>query len=577
MSSFNKAVKGFFDDLVAEENTTTRRYFVYLNEAIAEFFEVGSMQNAYEVYRWFLDIYHINYADKASFLDLLDAMSKYEENVATMNDHQRDHYVHSVNVFLLGLYVYRCNSNYRKCFATQIEKRCENPHYVAIDEEFLFCWGIASLFHDIGYPLEIVSTQIRKYVEFVASVSEESSDAEPFIDFMNFPALDSIQLTNPRLIEVPHSMQSSQTAAASKEIKPTDILAHNLHLSFGLDAADINAAIQGYLRYMQKSRFLDHGFFSAIIVLKWYGELLQHSVAPSSLLFNEIALSSEAILLHNYYAGTLMKSPHDFGTLSPETNALAYLLILCDESQEWNRKIFGEKDLKKLLFINNAQIKVDENSLEIKYVTEAGVFPDDFPQLRKAALYKRLNVEQLFSSGINIYAETVSGYYLEHSLGYLVMPRLLVNHLEQLAQIMVHEDYVAKQKERDPNQTLEYETWDSLPPSMKYSNIRQGAAISDKLSRIRCYLDNEGEANKEVVAFSDQEIEYLAEYEHELWVKEREESGWTFGKVKDTKKKLSPYLVSYGELSDDIKELDRDTIRNIIPLTNAIGYKVYRI
>ena len=60
-----------------------------------------------------------NYAEgEEGFSDLLDTLKSYEENAATLLDKQRDHYVHSVNVFLLGLAVYAVNPRYREVFRT---------------------------------------------------------------------------------------------------------------------------------------------------------------------------------------------------------------------------------------------------------------------------------------------------------------------------------------------------------------------------------------------------------------------------------------------------------------------------
>ncbi len=51
--------------------------------------------------------------------------------------------------------------------------------------------------------------------------------------------------------------------------------------------------------------------------------------------------------------------------------------------------------------------------------------------------------------------------------------------------------------------------------------------------------------------------------------------GWTYGEAKDNENKISPYLVPYDELSEEIKNLDRDTIRNIPALLGMIGMAVY--
>lgn len=42
---------------------------------------------------------------------------------------------------------------------------------------------------------------------------------------------------------------------------------------------------------------------------------------------------------------------------------------------------------------------------------------------------------------------------------------------------------------------------------------------------------------------------------------------------KNVEQKLTPYLIPYEQLSGEIKELDRDTIRNIPALLKMIGMK----
>ena len=42
-------------------------------------------------------------------------------------------------------------------------------------------------------------------------------------------------------------------------------------------------------------------------------------------------------------------------------------------------------------------------------------------------------------------------------------------------------------------------------------------------------------------------------------------------------KKLSPYLIPYDELPEDVRQMDRDAIDNILPLFHEIGLRVYRM
>jgi len=50
-----------------------------------------------------------------------------------------------------------------------------------------------------------------------------------------------------------------------------------------------------------------------------------------------------------------------------------------------------------------------------------------------------------------------------------------------------------------------------------------------------------------------------------------------FGDQVDAVRKISPYLIPYDKLKDEIKDLDRDTIRNIPELLRRIEMKAVEI
>jgi len=88
-----------------------------------------------------------------------------------------------------------------------------------------------------------------------------------------------------------------------------------------------------------------------------------------------------------------------------------------------------------------------------------------------------------------------------------------------------------------------------------------------------CSAHDEGTA---ITDIPHEYIEVLAEQEHEAWVKERIASGWTAGPSTDEKLKLTPYLIPYNKLPDEIKQLDRDPIENIPILLARIGMKAVK-
>jgi len=121
-------------------------------------------------------------------------MNRFEEKVGGLLEKHRDHYVHTIFVFLLGLAIYDKNDNFKKNFNEYALNKKNYPDFYATkNEEFFYRWGIASLFHDIAYPLEITLKQANKYLEFIWNYPEEitrkSKIKMELSDFENFITL----------------------------------------------------------------------------------------------------------------------------------------------------------------------------------------------------------------------------------------------------------------------------------------------------------------------------------------------------------------------------------------------------
>jgi hypothetical protein len=77
--------------------------------------------------------------------------------------------------------------------------------------------------------------------------------------------------------------------------------------------------------------------------------------------------------------------------------------------------------------------------------------------------------------------------------------------------------------------------------------------------------------------FSKKEIETMAEMEHGRWNAERLMDGWRWGERKDVDKKISPYLVSWHKLPEDVKEWDRKMMCKIPEILAGIGLEIRRV
>ena len=570
----------FFDELeIFEDIERGHNYKAFLRQAIIEFLENETKETAFAVYESFFDSYRITLAGESNpFIDLLDVLRSYEENAATLIDKQRDHYIHSVNVFILGLSVYMQNKNYRNAFDTAVMDKLEYPYsYETKHEEFFYRWGLASLFHDVGYPVEIIGKQISKFMNF-ATIVDSNIRINPHLEFDNFEVLNSIAEVIPKREFIKSYYEKFDSSVYVDLLKPIDLLAHKLHISLHVNLKDIKSALDNFVGIMAKSGFIDHGFYSAIIVLKWYGFLIQSCNYKPEYFFYPILDSASAILLHNYYKNVILKPPFNKGFLSPQDHPIAYLLILCDELQEWNREAYGILD-KKRTHAGEASFLITENSLEVTYITKTASMQERFAIEKENFFHKILDMQAVFSGGFCVDCETMdaltslaSGIKQENS----IVPRPLLDNLEKLA-IVIHALFNQKQLERHPNETLLYPHFSDLTDSLKYSNLRQARSIADKLNLMGWEMRPKGSTGKVVNQIERDLIETLAIFEHEAWVAERLSNGWIYGPERNANEKISPYLVPYNQLSEDVKDLDRDTIRNIPVLLEMIGMAIYEM
>ena len=61
---------------------------------------------------------------------------------------------------------------------------------------------------------------------------------------------------------------------------------------------------------------------------------------------------------------------------------------------------------------------------------------------------------------------------------------------------------------------------------------------------------------------------------HDVWSVGRIAEGWTYGALRDDKRKETPCLVPYNELPDSEKEYDRKTVLETLKLITKLGYKI---
>lgn len=322
-----------------------------LENAIHRFMKNGIAENAFDVYFCYLEMFIGNYGESKK---MIEKLAEFEANASSLLMKHRDHYSHSVYVFILGLAIFYENELFRDAYRT---------HYkdLTSDEEaahhFLKYWGLTALFHDIGYPFELPFEQVKSY--FGDTIKEV-----PFLAYRGVADYINVFLS--------YEDASWMTELVDKKFEPenlNDILAYNIAEKLG----DTYKGYKGFRDYKAKNPkadyreyiakevlgrkpgepdrfngYMDHAYFSAIILFKQLIEVL----GVERVVENPVYIDTlTAIVLHNsMYKFCITNVKEDKGKshfnachrLDEKLHPLAYMLMLCDELQCWDRTSYGQ-------------------------------------------------------------------------------------------------------------------------------------------------------------------------------------------------------------------------------------------
>ena len=622
-------IDDFFNDLeLYDDYKNAHNYKDLLHASVIRFLDYENTYTAYEIYENFFMVYQITDEDKSdeknikgnqvsesnTLLKLVNMMKDYEDNTGKLIEKQRDHFIHSVNVFVLGLAIYSQNVNYREIFEEYIE---DSPYekYYRIDgevsrEEFFYRWGIASLFHDIGYPVEIISKQLAKFVNDGSQSISSKYKVNTAVNFKNFNELNTIVKVDPNFSKV--YRQDYPETNFIDLYKPTDIMAHqiftDLYVEDGVRAineydklsGDLNRLIShldNFIDYMAENKFVDHGFFSSIFVLNSYAALMQkyysdQKIEKYAYFFYPVANSATSILLHNYYRGTLQNEPFELGKLNPHQNPIAFMLILCDELQEWNRRPIGVKDMKKN-HVNDISIDISNSKLNVEYILKNSALGLGFSEDKEGLINKLLDVEAVFANGLNVDITTDLDADIpmaNASVSETETPNILLRNIEEISRAS-HERY----NEIEVANGNPSELYDEMDASKKLSSVRQAKSYPHKLNMVGCEIVPESDPRPEHI-LTDDEVDLIAVVEHDDWCEEKRNTGWispadalenelidkdtydrlmkaneegftsnVLNKYEDEEKGIRVHanLVEYDELNEDSQEKEKRPVREM--------------
>ena len=139
----------------------------------------------------------------------------------------------------------------------------------------------------------------------------------------------------------------------------------------------------------------------------------------------------------------------------------------------------------------------------------------------------------------------------------------------------IHEAYRLEQAQRHRTDEPSTADWDSLLEYLKESNRQQADHIFEKLDALGYVVRRPPRRTRiSPREFTPKEIEAMAEMEHGRWNVERILDRWTLGEKKDVARKVSPYLVPWKDLPENVKDWDRQAVRAIPEFLAQVGLEI---
>lgn len=526
--------------------------------ALTRFLLSGTKEDAYDIYFCFNEIFQLLGEKSEGINTLLSLLYQHEANAASLLMKHRDHYSHSVYVFALGLAIFCNNKKMRDAFSGiyGVDK---------LYDKFLKYWGICSLFHDIGYPYEISFNQVLDYGKKIDGDVSSDFLSLAYSNFDNFVRLTDEEKTKCRLF-----------GEGINDLDINTLFAKYVCDNFGAignspqeDLETVSQCLKS--RIVKPSKFMDHAFFSAVILIK---KLLS---TPQFVLDKPAMDSIAAILLHNsFYKRTYkdeIRRNVGYKQISLSSHPLAYLLMLCDELQCWDRMPYGE-NTKLQNYPWDMDITVGDRSIRCVYYYSSQ--PDEKTALKQCTLAEQINESVVDTSelaSLNVQVKEKSKTKCVYK--YLSDSKFI--DLQKMASAInasYTEDCNADNIE---NMNKEYA---ELSLEYKLSNIAQAKHYIQHIENIGCFFSDKQLDLTPVTDFSEDEKEYLARCEHIRWANEKVAMGWRYGtysnRAERERKRLHKDLVPYDYLNYGEQKKDWYVIDNMVKQLDKFGIKIYR-
>ncbi len=514
-----------------------------LEKTLADFIDSGTAEDAYLVYYCYLEMFLGRYGKSKKMVELL---SEYESNGSSLLMKHRDHYSHSVYVFALGLAIYETNAGFRRTFRTFYGMDPDGRNHRDSRRAanlFLEYWGLTALFHDIGYPFELPFEQVLSYFE-VDNLKRGKGSL--YLAYRSVAGITAMSGKESARFQTLYGRDFS----SSTELFAYDI-AQKLGRAYGFTEEYMYKTLRGKPTHPERfGYYMDHAFFSSVRLFRE----LRRTLGPENLTAIHVDALT-AIMLHNSvfkFSIAFYKSKDPRPPLRAELHPLAWLLMLCDELQCWDRTAYGRSSRTELhpmavdfdfsgeaIF---ARYYYDQEEAEKiaafqeRYAEwEKGGEQGDAPRLKDYS--DMAEKEQRFTNDIKKIVDT-SHIPLTVEPGIRAVNRKSKHTFLSSSNFLHLYDFAVALHGRNmpPEVTPEEleKKFQALSLEYQLSTINRAKHFSRYLDAVGCFFTDKPVDYEMVTVFGPREAGVFAPMEHERWVREHQAMGWRRGDAYET-------------------------------------------
>ena len=140
----------------------------------------------------------------------------------------------------------------------------------------------------------------------------------------------------------------------------------------------------------------------------------------------------------------------------------------------------------------------------------------------------------------------------------------------------IHDNYrqICKEKGMPIKEDYDRE-YSELSEEIMTDNLAAAERIPEVLSLVGLMVVPEGHQLKAIdTKVLEDNIELLAEAEHNGWLDQKLNNGWSYGESRNDSKKIHNLLIPYSKLLEQDKEKDRNSVRSYPEIVKMAGYKI---